>query len=299
LKLVYIVSAYKLPDQLVRLVSRLNTGTAFFLIHVDKKTDEAVFRRMREPLRHLTNVHFLERHRCPYGGFGHVRATLKGIDEIVRRGLPFDYVILLTGQDYPIKTNQHIEEFFSRNEGRSFMEHFPLPSDGWAGGGMDRIESWHVRLGGTHLRIPGAARGTLRRLPPGLRPFGGSSYWCLSRECIEYVETFLSRTPSYTRFFKYVNVPDEHFFHTILLNSPLKDTIVNDDLHYLEWRDPDVAGGPAVLGKNDYDKIMSAGDLFARKFDMTTDSELLDMIDAAIADACMSADLTSPRSHAT
>lgn len=286
MNLAYIVSAYKLPEQLVRLVLRLNTDTSKFLIHVDRKTDEAVFRRMTEPLRHLSNVHFLERHRCFYGGFGHVRATLKGIDEIFRQRLPFDYVILLTGQDYPIKSNRHIEEFFSRHEGGSFIEYFPLPSDGWAGGGLDRIGAWHVRLGGTHVRIPGPARGKFRRrLPSGLRPFGGSAYWCLSRESIEYVHAFINRSRSYVRFFKHVNVPDEHFFHTILLNSPLKDTVVNDDLRYLEWRDTDVAGGPAVLRKDDYTNIMDAPELFARKFDVTQDPELLDMIDAAIAAA--------------
>jgi hypothetical protein len=132
--LAYIVSAYKLPDQLVRLVSTLDTGDSHFLVHVDKKTDDEVFRRMTAPLRDHSNVHFLERHRCFYGGFGHVKATLKGIDEIVRQRLPFDYVILLTGQDYPIKSNRQIEEFFSRHEGRSFMEYFSMPSDGWVGG---------------------------------------------------------------------------------------------------------------------------------------------------------------------
>jgi hypothetical protein len=160
MNLAYIVSAYKLPEQLVRLVLGLDTDTSKFFIHVDRKTDGAVFRQMTEPLRHLSNVHFLERHRCFYGGFGHVRATLKGIDEIFRQRLPFDYVILLTGQDYPIKSNRHIEEFFSRHEGGSFMEYFPLPSDGWAGGGLDRIGAWHVRLGGTHVRIPGPAENS-------------------------------------------------------------------------------------------------------------------------------------------
>jgi hypothetical protein len=77
-------------------------------------------------------------------------------------------------------------------------------------------------------------------------------------------------------------VPDEHFFHTIVLNSPLKDTVVNDDLRYLEWHHPDVAGGPAVLGRQDYKKVMTSEALFARKFDVTHDSEVLDMIDAAI-----------------
>ena len=153
-KLAYIISAYKLPDQLVRLVSKLNTDASHFLIHVDEKTDEAVFRRMREPLR-LPNIHFLERHRCYYGGFGHVKATLKGIDEIFRRRLPFDYVILLTGQDYPIKSNRQIDEFFLQQEGWSFMEYFRLPWDKWDYGGLNRIESWHLRVGRSYIRLPG------------------------------------------------------------------------------------------------------------------------------------------------
>jgi hypothetical protein len=86
------------------------------------------------------------------------------------------------------------------------------------------------------------------------------------------------------RFFRYVDVPDEIFFHTIVLNSPLRDTVVNDDLRYLEWREPELAGGPALLGESDFDKIMSSGDLFARKFDITVDPDILDMIDAQIRD---------------
>lgn len=38
---------------------------------------------MTELMRHLSNVHFLELHRCSYGGFGRVRRH-KGIDEIGR-----------------------------------------------------------------------------------------------------------------------------------------------------------------------------------------------------------------------
>lgn len=89
-----------------------------------------------------------------FSDFGHVRATIKGIDEIFRRLFPFDYAILLTGQDYPIKSNRQIEDFFRRQEGRSFMQYFPLPADGWDYGGLDRINSWHLRVGASHLRFP-------------------------------------------------------------------------------------------------------------------------------------------------
>jgi hypothetical protein len=279
MNLAYIVSAYKLPDQLIRLVLKLNSETSHFFIHVDRKTDDATWRRMSS-LDRLANVHFLPRHRCHYGGFGHVRATIKGIGEIVRQRLTFDYTILLTGQDYPIKSNQEIDTFFSRHEGQSFMEYFPLPYAEWDDhGGIDRIRYWHLRLAGKYLRIPGRSGISFERRFPSLQLFGGSAYWCLSRECTEYVYRFLQEQRPYTRFFEYVNVPEEIFFHTIVMNSSLTQRFVNDDLRFLEWRSPAVAGGPAVLRKDDFGKIIHSSKLFARKFDVTHDAEILDMID--------------------
>ena len=69
------------------------------------------------------------------------------------------------------------------------------------------------------------------------------------------------------------------FFHTIILNSPLQESVVNDDLRFLEWRNPETAGGPAILGTDDFGKIIASSKLFARKFDVTQDAEILDMID--------------------
>jgi hypothetical protein len=284
MKLAYLVSAYKLPDQLVRLVLKLNDDEAsHFFIHVDQKTDDATFRRMSTGLRVLPNVHFLPRHRCYYGGFGHVSATLKGIHEIVRRRLPFDYAILLTGQDYPIKSNDQLREFFRHHNGQSFMEHFPLPHQEWESGGMDRVKYWHLRFGGNYVRLPGRSLIGLARRFRTLKLFGGSAYWCLSRECIEYVYRFVQEEKSYARFFKYVNVPEELFFQTIVLNSHLKQRVVNDDLRFLEWRNPRITGGPAILGEADFSKITQSTKLFARKFDMTEDAKILDMIDAETA----------------
>ena len=284
--LAYIVSAYKLPEQLTRLVLRLSTEDSWFFIHVDRKTDDDVYRRMTRSLASAANVRFLPRHACHYGGFGHVQATLKGIDAIVRGGLSFDHTILLTGQDYPLKSNAEIHAFFRRRRGRSFMEHFSLPTTAWVRGGIERITVWHVRVGGRHLRLrPRPRLGLARQFPAGLRPFGGSSYWCLSRDCTGYVHEFVRQNRRYTRFFRFVDVPDELFFQTIVLNSPFRDDVVNDDLRYLEWRDPRVASGPAVLESRDFGKLASSGKLFARKFDAGRDSEVLDLLDVKIGAA--------------
>ena len=280
----YIISAYTLPDQLIRLVQRLDWKGSSFFIHIDKKTDDAIFRRLSTALSTRPNVHFLSRHRCEYGGFGHVRATIKGIIALLRSGLPFDYTVLLTGQDYPIKSNAQIEEFFARQNGRSFVEYFPLPHAGWTHGGLDRLQFRHYRFLGRHYRLRRPTGATFDERFPSLRLFGGSAYWCLSRECTEYVHKFFCKEAAYTHFFRYVDAPDEIFFHTIILNSPLRERVVNDDLRFLEWRNPAVASGPAILTAQDFEKVAKSPKLFARKFDITKDAEILDMIDTRTAE---------------
>jgi hypothetical protein len=82
-------------------------------------------------------------------------------------------------------------------------------------------------------------------------------------------------------FFRWVDVPDELFFQTILMNSSLKERIINDDLRYIAWKDLE-SGSPAILKLDDFDQMMQSPKLFARKFDMTVDAEVLDLIDRAL-----------------
>jgi Core-2/I-Branching enzyme len=181
-------------------------------------------------------------------------------------------VILLTGQDYPIKPNEYIDAFFETRAPNSFMGFAPLPSDSWSPrGGLDRVENWHLRLYGHHVRLP-----IRRRFPTGLGPYGGGAYWCLSRQCIEYVAGFVARRPDVVSFFRHVDIPDEIFFQTILLNSELRETIVNDNLRYIDWTR---GRRPAILDVRDFEALRASPKLFARKFDSNQDEMVLDLID--------------------
>jgi Core-2/I-Branching enzyme len=277
MRLAYIVSAYKYFEQLNRLVHRLHDVGVGVFIHVDERS--GAIDTLVEATRGLGNVHFLDRHPCVWGDFGHVAASLKGIEAIVRQAVRFDYVILLTGQDYPIKTTRQIRDTLQRADGRSFMNYFPLPTSEWEGGGLDRIQRWHVHTANRHLVLP--PRGwsfPKRRFPRGFRPFGGSSYWCLAWECVWHVHQFARAHPRFVDFFRHVDVPDELFFQTVLLNSPLGERIVNDDLRHIEWRDH-TSGSPSVLTSSDFPAIQASPKLFARKFDATVDAKVLDMVD--------------------
>ena len=298
MKIAYIITAYKLPDLLVRLVQRLNSEETSFFIHVDKKTDESIYKRMREPLAASGNVHFVEQIVCNWGEYGQVRAPLIGIQAVLADEIQYDYVFLLTGQDYPIKSNRHIQQVLQNAGGRSFINYLTFPHPD-AIQKADWIAYWHIHRRGRRFVFPQknmfpnhalnrlwnplVPHITLRRRIPGrLQPFFGGSHWCLSRECVEYLNEFVQHNQAYVKFFsKYVHVPSEIFFQTILMNSPLKDGLLNDDLSYIDFSGPKKAH-PAVLGRDDFDRFMRTGDLFARKFDPAVDPEVLDMIDAAI-----------------
>lgn len=271
-RLAYIISAYKNLDQLARLVRRLTTEQSVIVVHVDKKTDDTERDSVVANLSDVPSVYFLERHACHWGGFGHVGATLKGIDALLEREIDFDYVVLLTGQDYPIKSNDAIQRFFEENRGSSFMSHSALPSPWWSPrGGLDRIEHWHLRVYGKHVQLPWK-----RAFPRPLRPFGGGAYWSLSRECVEYVSDFVAARPDVVDFFKHVDIPDEIFFQTLVMNSRLSDTVVNDNLRYIDWSR---GRRPAILETRDFPRLAESPKLFARKFDTTHDAEILELID--------------------
>lgn len=251
---------------------------------------------MADPLADLSNVQFLDRHACHWGDFGHVRATIKGLRAVVASNRPFDYVVLLTGQDYPLKSSAEIAATLRASGGKVYMRCDQIPNENWDNGGMDRIENWHFHIGGRSLSFPGtpfprawmntawswpARSFRIRRtFPAGIQPYGGSSYWIMPAQCAGYVDAFVRDNPDFVSFFKYVHVPDEIFFHTIVMNSSFSDLVVTDNPHYVDWSKGE--SHPKVLTTEDFEKLMQSEKLFARKFDPEVDIRILERIDQRI-----------------
>jgi hypothetical protein len=265
-------------------VGALRTDDVEFYIHVDRRTPDALFDAMRGAVADAAEATFLPRHPSAWGTFDLVRASLEGVRAALATPAPSDYAVLLTGQDYPLRSNEEIAEFLHHSDGRSYMEHEALPRPGewwaWERGGLDRIERWHARLAGRAVSV--RAR---RRVPGGLRPFGGSMHWTLARACLEHIQRLVNDEPALTRFFRFTRIPDELFFQTILLNSPLAGTIVSDDLRYTKWQPPSLH--PEVLEPADLDVLRAARGraLFARKFDADAAPATLDLVDSEVRGA--------------
>jgi len=216
----------------------------------------------------------------------------------------YDYVVILSGQDYPIKPNRGIVSFLAQNRKRNFVHHERMPTSFWSvnggDGGMWLIDRYHVDFLGKRISYPPtcerpdtrkgrafiavanflcALRFRMPRLFPSyLVPYGGSAHLSLTREAVRYVLDFVEQHPDYLRFHRYTLNSSEIFFHTILLNAPeyLRCSIVNDNLHYESWVH---TAHPEILTTRDLPELRSTSKPFARKFDTDVDSEVLDLLD--------------------
>jgi hypothetical protein len=285
-RLAYIISAYQKPDLLIRLVRRLDSPQDWLFIHYDLRSPAAEFHQLQLAFKDNPNVKLLARHPCRWGDFGHVLATLKGIEEIARQGFACDYAVVLTGQDYPIKANEMIRQRLKASTGRSFMESTAWPIPHWENGrAIRRIQNYHL-----HLPFPRWTRALgwppsrqniaiplKRKIPNELHPYFGSSYCYLHRRCVEYIHDYVGHHPEYVQFFEHVLIPDECFFQTLLMNSNLAETIEPRTLTYIDWRPP----WPGIMTVQDLPRMLASDSLFARKFDLKVDSEVLNQLDLA------------------
>lgn len=274
----YLILAHHRPRQLARLVDRLRTPRSRFYVHVSARTREETYAAMRDAVGKRPDVQWLPRLPVHYGGFSQVRTMLAGVRALLDDEPRPGHAVLLSGQDYPLRPAAEIERHLAARPGTSFLHSFPLPApERWPGedGGLDRIQRYYVErvaLRTRLLRVPLVRR----RFPSELRPFGGMTWWALADVALVELDRFAREHPDVLAFFRHVKMPDEIFVQSVLMSSPVADTIVNEPVHYAEW-----PGGShaATFTAADLERLLGSGKLFARKFDEDVDSEILDLLD--------------------
>jgi hypothetical protein len=274
----YFILCHKEPERVARLVKRLQTDIDFFQVHFDTTVGKQQFKEWKKIIEHQCdkrNLEVVSEFRCRWGSFGGVNATLNAMRRFKDHN--YDYFVNLSGDCYPIKPIQIIKNSFD-GQTAAFMEVFELPTSIWNNGGMERLWYKHyfpsVGKHSKRLRIPRLNR----KLPYKLKPYGGSAFFCLPKMHVDYILEFIDKKPAVKKFFKHTNIIDEVFFQTILKNSPFQSHIFNDNKRYISWngsRD----SHPKFLTVADFESFMKSDKLFARKFSLAVDKDILDLID--------------------
>ena len=273
MKQVFLIAAHKDAEQLNTLVQQLSDPDFLVYVHLDRKS--AI-----DPSDLHPNAHLVEdRVDVRWGGFSQVQATLASLRQILLEQPDFDKVIFLSAQDFPLLPNALLKRELARVRDRELIETTPIGPDGWK---VDfRYQFFHREGGGSLERLACRAANALlrltgrrRRMPDGLVPHGGSSWWALSRGCVAEVLRLADAHPRFLRLCRTVQCPDELFFQTLVMHSPYASRVLSDNYRYVQWPEHG-ARNPKVLDGADFEGIRASNAHFCRKLDSQASAELM------------------------
>lgn len=291
MRIAYLLLVHRDPGQVARLVRALDVDDAFFVVHVDRKATGVMEPLQREFGDH-SRLEFAPRRSIDWG-MVHV-AALAAMRSALR--VRPDFLITLSGQDFPLRANHEIFRSLSEHQGRSFLEYAPLDQDGLSMFGRHRVATNWYRVKGHYVPVPGHKQfrsrpltwlwnktvglpAPRRRFLPGLRPFGGSSWFCLSGHRAAATLAYVDAHPEILRFYNRAFLPDEQFFQTVIANGRCDD-VISRNLHYVDWTGSHAH--PITLTEAHLSDALSSDRLFARKFD--AGSPALDILDGHLRD---------------
>lgn len=272
-----LIMAHKNQAQLELLIENLHNNFALY-IHIDTKSsiDTAHLKSI------YPTVYFYSEYNVNWSGFNQIQCPLFLFREAYKQ--KHSYYILISAQDLPIISNEKIIESL-KNDNCSYVVSDKLPLPQWKfNGGFDRVQLyWESDVTGNslyanlkrriiaHVRKRQRIHNWRRKLYSNIEYYGGSNWVILKDDAMSYLIGFIDRHPQYIKSFKYSYCADELWVQTILATSDCN--IKNEHFTYLDWsKGPEY---PRTLRLDDYNDIINSRCLFARKFDMEVDSEII------------------------
>lgn len=292
----YFLLVHRYPNQFKRLFRAIYSPLNEYLVHIDKRAGPALRRELGKFLKDYPNASLLKSQNVVWGGYSMVETELRGMKQLLKQSSKWDHFINLSGQDFPLKTQSTIRKFLKVNKGKDFILTANQKNERL--NTLNRIENYFVESDNGFSGKP-FKRAYLR----GVTPYIGGQWKILSRLTVEFF-TNNSKVDKFITYYKNTLIPDESFFQTVIMNSGLEERVISDDKRAIIWI-PDIAlknkgsiinkedtqsqieSGkiklrPKTYLKADLKYLLSSRALFARKFDETVDSEILDLLEAKL-----------------
>ena len=272
----YIVLSHRNPDQVLRLLAALAEGPgAGCSCATTRATRHSTSRRSRRlGARTIRDAIDFE-----WGGWSQLRLLLACLSCAAEAVDP-DWLLVLSGQDYPLRPLASIEADLAAEEHDAMLGHaweldtarLPEPPD----------DEFFLRCAYRHYaapratpRLPLAVRPLvyLRELPPPLRPrlgvrraktpfhaglecFVSADWLTLDRRALGAVLRAARERSDLMRYYRRVAIPSESFFATVLLNDRSL-RVARDNRRFISFEAP-LTPHPQTLTSADLDRCWPA-----------------------------------------
>jgi len=272
----YLITAYKDFAAVYELASFLSREDEVF-IHVDKKSRE-IGREQMDKLKGIPGCHAVSTYSIAWGGYTHIQAFLKLMEMAVSRE-DVSYIHFLTGEDFPVCSPHRLHEKFADEEHiyLSFIEEKDFNEavkkryyyyNLFQNRNVKDPVLWQIQNLTVKLqKLLGIRRKSLGEFS---HVYKGLVYISMPRAAAEDILNYVKSHPEYEKAMYRCQIPEEFFFHTLLLNKSFcngkwKERIINRELRYMNWERGD-GGSPIYLKEGDYEDIAAGDFCFARKF---------------------------------
>jgi Core-2/I-Branching enzyme len=285
---VYIVISHRNPEQVVRLVRVLREGPASrVLVRHDPRWERLAPERLEaaggEPIENGI--------KAKWGAWSYLKLIVSCLREAAARHDP-DWVLVLSGQDYPLRPLADIEADLEASPADARLGSVrPVETERPVAGDDEFFLRCRYRHYARPRVFPSSLPGPIRSLayarelpplvgvrriePAPLTLFASADWLTLGRAGVRTVLD-ASADRRLTRHFRRVAVPSESFFASALLANPSL-IVERDNRRYSSFAHG--SPHPDTLTSDDYDRVLSSGADFARKFDAALDPHVLDLLD--------------------
>lgn len=266
---------------MARLVAALDDRADFY-VHIDLNADIHPF---EEALG--DKVTFVPRHRISWGGWEQVEYQKELLAAVLHSGIPYTRVVCLSGQDYPLWSNNAIHRYFEEHQDTEFIGGFNL-THCTVKQQLHKITHYHPfrdlpwKSIWWKNKLIVASRKLVQILPIRKAPFAplegkqadvyfGSDYWAITLPCARYVYEKLCTEEKLVKYFRTSFVPSELCIQTIVFNSPFasKGLLLEGEypgltrltpLHYIDY-----GASIRVMTLEDLPVLQQSGKMFCRK----------------------------------
>ena len=309
---IFFILAHKNLNQVLNLAKKLSSEFDC-LIHLDAKYGDIFLENYS--LNEHKNIYFTaDRINIDLASFSMIKVIglmLKETKKIeYENHITYSYVGLISGQCYPIKNLRYIKEILDDSYPKLIIDSHPIEDLYWLNSvyRRHRFISIHNLINSKFtsslinkfLKIPLYLTECLYTLMIN-KPFklskrinldihGGSAWWILPLNLIEEVVFFHGQKSVIKGIYSHILGPEEHFFQTIIATYYSERYNINQSYidgpmlvcfeHPVYGRSTN--GHPFILKTDDIGLLGKSNKLFARKFDLEVDKEIISKIDEMI-----------------
>lgn len=303
IKIAYLISVYKDPIQFGRMIKALFQGSnTFFFVHTDAKCNQLDFENAI-PKQCKENVQFTSnRYWIQWGGYNQVKYQKELLKECISFGEQFDRVFILTGQDYPLISNNNINQILNHTN-KEFIIGLNISNIKEPSKIRNKLVLYHffrdmkyvpykvkkVFSGGCRILftiIPLRKKTYIMINGKRWDVFQSSSYMCITFQLCKYIYSEMQNNKTLMSYFKYSFVPEEMVIPTITFNSPFRKNC----MYYEKGTYDGLKTLSAITyfnyGKeiqtftlDNYDELKNSGKMFARKFATGISDSLMNRLD--------------------